>query len=96
MLQYLRDTYADGLTFEVWNYYKASVDGTTFTRDQLMPMLDQSTVSFTNDPMRYVNAFAKLNGAKNAWDCIVTPPTVYAVVVEDDGENDYNVVYTKD
>jgi len=96
VLQYLRDTYADGLTFEVWNYYKASVDGTTFTRDQLKPMLDQSTVSFTNDPMRYVNAFAKLNGAKNAWDCIVTPPTVYAVVVEDDGENDYNVVYTKD
>ncbi len=56
VLKALREQYGDGITFEVWNYFKADA----ITREQLKPMLDKSTVSFTEAPGRYVNAFGAL------------------------------------
>lgn len=66
VLKYLRKTYGDGLTFEVWNYYKNSVtiDGTTsdvtrgFLKNQY---LENSTVTFTEGTGEYVNAFGGIN-----------------------------------
>lgn len=96
VLKYLRTNYQDGLTFEVWNYYKATIDGTEtpITRDMLKPILDQATVTFTNDPKWYVNAFAPVDGVKNAWDCTVAPPSTYSVAQTNSGTPNYNVIYT--
>ena len=61
VLKYLRKTYGDGITFEVWNYYKEKVGDTSVTRDYLKSnFLDKSTVVFTADPAQYVNAFGAL------------------------------------
>lgn len=63
VLKYLRGTYGDGMTFEVWNYFKSNVvdeDGNlveTFDRTKLQEKLNTSTVAFTSDPGQYVNAF---------------------------------------
>lgn len=93
VLKYLRDTYADGLTIEVWNYYNANA--VAQGRDVLKQMLDQSTVTFTRDPDRYVNAFAKLGeGQRNELDCTVTPPAAWSGTAND-GTQNYNVIYTK-
>lgn len=55
VIDYCNENYGDGLTFEVWNYFK------DITRDELKPMLDLSTVSFlTRNPALYINAFAQL------------------------------------
>lgn len=95
--EYLQETYGDGLTFEIWNYY--NVDSTN--REQLKPFLDQSSVTFTSDPTLYVNAFAGIevddNIIKNPLDCIVTPPSAYTVWYERTYETyyDYNVLYKK-
>ena len=58
-------------------------------------MLDNTTITFTTDPGRYVNAFAKLNSIKNAWDCVVTPPSEFKVDKVNDGTYNYNVIYMK-
>jgi len=56
VIDYLKETYDDGITVEVWNYYKSSI-----TRDALKPELDKSTIKFLDsDPGQYVNAFNKL------------------------------------
>ena len=68
VLKYLRTTYGDGITFEVWNYFNDSI-----TRETLKPYLDKSTVTFITDTKRYVNAFAIVDGAVNPWDCKVVP-----------------------
>ena len=65
VLKYLRKTYGDGLTFEVWNYYKNSVTigGTTsdVTRGMLKnKFLENSTVKFTEGTGRYINAFGAI------------------------------------
>lgn len=163
MLDYLQETYQDGVTVEVWNYFNDAIPQkeddhivrTPIDRDNLKPMLDQSTVTFTSTehPAYYVNAFAMLydyqkndlhvymkdgkpylmdviydaaghiinqtesntpldsrywvanadgtfkefKGAKNAWDCTVTPPAAYSVEATHTGVNpeDFNVVYKK-
>lgn len=163
MLDYLQETYQDGVTVEVWNYFNDAIPQkeddhivrTPIDRDNLKPMLDQSTVTFTSTehPAYYVNAFAMLydyqkndlhvymkdgkpylmdviydaaghiinqtesntpldsrywvanadgtfkefKGAKNAWDCTVTPPAAYSVETTHTGVNpeDFNVVYKK-
>lgn len=66
VLKYLRETYGDGITFEVWNYYNNSVtiNGTTsdVTRGMLKnQFLNNSTVKFTSNPGQYVNAFGSIN-----------------------------------
>ena len=53
--KYLYDGYQDGLTVEVWNYY----DDTTL--EALKASFDAgATVSFSQEPAVYVNAFAKI------------------------------------
>jgi hypothetical protein len=39
----------------------------------------------------------KFVGAKNAWDCTVTPPDAYSVSATHNGVDpaDFNVIYTK-
>ena len=90
VLKYLRTNYYDGITFEVWNYYKDNI-----TRAELKTMLDASTITFTADPGRYVNAFARLNDEQNPWDCKVTPPAAFSEVQKNDGTPNYNVIYKK-
>lgn len=54
-LEYCRNVYDDGITFEVSNYYNSSI-----TRDELIILLNQSTITFTdNEPKSYVNAKPK-------------------------------------
>lgn len=55
VIDYCATNYGDGITFEVWNYFK------DITREDLKPMLDNSTVTFLDhNPALYVNAFAKV------------------------------------
>lgn len=90
VLRCLRQTFKDGITFEVWNYYKQNT-----TRTALKTLLDQSTIKFTNNPDKYINAFAKLNDSKNEWDCVVTPPSTFTNSQANDGTQNYNVTYTR-
>ena len=92
VLKYLRTNYGDGVTFEVWNYYQSGR-----TREELKVLLDRSTITFANEPAKYINAFAKLNGAVNPLDCTVTPPAGYSQQSANDGTTigNYNVTYTK-
>lgn len=54
--KYLWEGYEDGLTVEVWNYYNESA-----TLESLRDGFNAgATISFTNEPKRYVNAFAKI------------------------------------
>ena len=90
---WFQQTYADGLTVEVWNYYNAYA--VSRGRDELKQMLDRSTISFTTAPGRYVNAFARLGEAKNPLDCTVTPPEGWTGTAAD-GTWNYNVTYRKE
>lgn len=92
VLEFLRTNYGDGVTFEVWNYYQNSC-----TREELKVMLDLSTITFTNEPEKYINAFAKLDGAVNPLDCTVSPPSSYRNWHANDGTTigNYNVEYSK-
>ena len=72
VLKYCRASYLDGITFEIWNYYRDT------TREEIHGWLDRSTVSFTANPGYYVNAFGPLEHDEgtepNPLDCTVTPP----------------------
>ena len=64
VIAYLKETYNDGITFEVWNYFNIKhSDWTNLTHDyleldELKDMMNQSTVKFLdNTPSLYVNAF---------------------------------------
>ena len=91
VLKFLRKNYGDGVTFEVWNYYQ---DGRT--RQELKQMLDRTTISFTNNPGKFINAFAKLGDGVNPLDCKVTPSAGYSQQSTNDGTTigNYNVTYT--
>lgn len=55
LARYLWEGYKDGLTVEVWNYYK------DITLDDLKAGFDaNATIEFSVAPDRYVNAFAKI------------------------------------
>lgn len=80
VLKYLRTTYGDGLTFEINNYFAtkrldASGNEVPVTRDELQEMLNRTTISFTQTPAFYLNAFGMLKdtNAVNPLDCKVTP-----------------------
>ena len=83
LLRYCREQYGDGITFEVWNYYRDT------TRNDLQSLLNRSTVTFTAKPARYVNAFGPVDGYPNPLDCTVTPPDDFSPA-EDEG---FNKVY---
>lgn len=74
VLEYCRNVYADGLTFEVWNYYNSSL-----TRENLVDILNQSTIKFTDrKPKEYRNTIVDTNresGTGVLLDCIVTDVT---------------------
>lgn len=89
-LKFLREVFADGLTFEVWNYYPETV-----TRAMLKPLLDQSSVSFTDDPARYVNAFGKVGGEKNPLDCSVKPAAAWGSGEVKESDSGIITVYEK-
>lgn len=67
VINYLKETYGDGITFEVWNYYNSSITDeagnvTEVTRDQLQTLLNNSTVTFLDaDPSQYINAYGALS-----------------------------------
>ncbi len=68
VLKYLRDTYGDGLTFEVRNYYNDAL-----SRAQLQEKLNKSTISFTNAPDVYYYAYGIWEGEIDPLACIVKP-----------------------
>lgn len=68
VLKYCRDTYNDGITFEVRNYFNSNI-----TKEALKQALDNSTISFTTEPKTYVNAFGFYNGVEDQWGIKVTP-----------------------
>ena len=78
VLKYLRDTYGDGLTFEINSYFAtervdASGNKVAVTRDEIQKMLNRSTISFTNTPKFYLNAFGVIDNAIIPNDCNVAP-----------------------
>lgn len=83
VIDYCQETYGDGITFEIWNYFNTEL----FDRDSLRDYLktNNSTIKFLNNcPDLYVNAF--FNGYENQfdYDC--------PVIIEDsqsDGYHDY-------
>lgn len=80
VLKYLRNTYNDGLTFEITSYFntkRVDANGNTVavTREELQAMLNRTTISFTHTPAFYLNAFGVLKDTQtiNPNDCFVTP-----------------------
>ena len=64
---YLWEGYKDGLTVEVWNYYK------DVTLDDLKGGFDDgATIAFSAEPNSYVNAFAKIPDYVDDLDVILT------------------------
>lgn len=70
VLKFLRNSYADGLTIEIWNYYNEYT--LEQGRAELKKLLDQSTISFSTKPARYVNAITLIHGEPSPLDCVVT------------------------
>lgn len=69
VIDYCRQNFGDGITFEVWTYFN-----NTLNRNELKPMFDDSEVSFTQyeNVDYYINAFNKIGDGPNPWDCTVT------------------------
>lgn len=69
-LQYCRNVYGDGITFEVYNYYNDKLN-----RQQLIELLNQSTIEFKNaQPKQYINTIVEGNTDEEGLllDCAVT------------------------
>ena len=94
VLKYLRNTYGDGLTFEINSYFnteRVDKDGNKVpvTRDELQALLNKTTISFTQTPKFYLNAFGVIDGSRNPNDCRVTPlaPSLFGDMTESDPEH---------
>lgn len=84
VIQYCQETYGDGITFEVWNYYN-EMDG-------LLDYLNRATVRFLDSlPDVYINAFVGEN------DCNVYPDGEFEEPYTDEHLNgsDQNKIYQK-
>lgn len=68
VIDYCRETYNDGITFEVWNYFNG-----VLTKAELLKLLKRSTVKFLDKiPELYVNAFNDdEDGNMYEWDATV-------------------------
>ena len=81
VIEYCRENYDDGITFEVWNYFNEEL-----TKEGLREYLNKSTVEFLDKcPDAYVNAFNDLwddPETKFEWDCTVS--------IVDNQRGDYN------
>lgn len=68
VIDYCWETYHDGITFEVWNYFNdpdklAAMGFDMLTIEELKGYLDQATVKFLDKiPGEYINSFGKDNG----------------------------------
>lgn len=83
VIKYCRETYGDGITFEIWNYFnipdkeKGKVN---ISLDELQDYLNQATIEFLDDiPEYYVNAFyysyddeGERGTEENSNDCTVS------------------------
>lgn len=87
---YLQQTYGDGLTFEICNYFnteKAEADGNTseVSKEELQTLLNGgTTISFTHTPASYAYAYGLLKGNATAGEKEVT-------LMEDEQEVTYHV-----
>lgn len=61
VIDYCRETYNDGITFEIWNYFNDPETGLPYiSMDELKAYLDKATVKFLDkDPDIYVNSFGE-------------------------------------
>lgn len=59
VIDYCWDTYKDGITFEIWNYFNDPATSLPYiSMEDLKAYLDQATVRFIDkDPEQYINAF---------------------------------------
>ena len=78
VLKYLRKTYSDGLTFEINSYFNTkrvdeSGNVVEVKREELQALLNKTTISFTQTPKFYLNAFGVIDGNIVSNDCSVTP-----------------------
>lgn len=81
IIDYLGTTYGDGLTFEVWNYtnvkhssWITDKEHATIDKASLGEYLNLSTVTFSNVPSLYVNAFNDTeDGSRFEDDYTVSP-----------------------
>lgn len=65
VIDFCRENYNDGITFEVWNYFNDpdKVGELPITMEELKTYLDGATVKFLDKvPGQYVNAFGRENG----------------------------------
>lgn len=68
VINYCRENYGDGITFEVWNYFNDAI-----TREELLYLLNRATVRFLDsEPDSYINSFTETDGHRNPDDCTVT------------------------
>lgn len=95
LIKYCETNFGDGINFEVYNYYRTATEPVDddqefvndLTREKLKGFLDKSTISFTDEPVYYINAFGwdyvdDTNGSQhydtiNPDDCYVTPGSSY-------------------
>lgn len=65
VIDFCRNNYNDGITFEVWNYFNdpEKVGDFPITMEELKVYMDRATVKFLDKiPGAYINAFGKENG----------------------------------
>ena len=94
VLKYLRKTYNDGLTFEINSYFNTkrldeNGNEVAVTRDELQALLNKTTISFTQTPKYYLNAFGMVDGSPNPNDCRVAPldTSLFGDMTESDPEH---------
>lgn len=97
VIDYCRDNFDDGITFEVWNYFNMEIP-----REELRDILSRSTVRFLDSsPMYYINAFNELGDGVNPDDCTVnivdSQKQEYGQGYEDEHLNgsDHNIIYRR-
>lgn len=92
ILEYLRKTYQDGLTFEIRNYYNVT------SLDSLATDLSKSTITFINNPAYYIQAVGKYKNVLDKYPIYVKPEDPIFTqdsIVENKGNNQSRLVIFK-
>lgn len=92
ILKYLRNTYQDGLTFEIRNYYNVT------SLDSLATELSKSTITFVNNPAYYIQAVGKYKNVLDKYPIYVKPEDPIFTqdsIVENKGNNQSRLVIFK-
>lgn len=92
ILEYLRNTYQDGLTFEIRNYYNVT------SLDSLATELSKSTITFVNNPAYYIQAVGKYKNVLDKYPIYVKPKDLIFTqdsIVENEGNNQSRLVIFK-